>query len=116
MKTDFIWPMIRSALLLLLIALAIPRLGAAADGPLAIAVTDEGFSPAELSAPAGAAIQLAVTNQTKVAIEFESYELNRERVVQPGQTVTIYISALAPGRYAFFDDFHPDHRGTLVVK
>lgn len=48
-------------------------------------------------------------------MEFESFELNRERVVQPGQTVTVYLSGLAPGRYEFFDDFHQARRGTLVI-
>jgi len=102
--------------LLLLLALLMALARSAPAAPLALAAVDEGFAPAEIEVVAGAAIQLAVTNQTQAAIEFESYELNRERVIQPGQTVTIYLSALDPGRYAFFDDFHQERRGTLVVK
>jgi len=59
-------------------------------------------------------VRLEVSNQTAVAIEFESFELNRERVVQPGQKVAVYLSGLGPGRYEFFDDFHPERKGVLV--
>jgi len=55
-------------------------------------------------------VRLEVSNQTAVAIEFESFELNRERVVQPGQKVAVYLSGLGPGRYEFFDDFHPERK------
>jgi plastocyanin len=81
-----------------------------------LAVQDGGFQPAELKTPSGAKVRLEVTNNTAVAIEFESFELNRERVVQPGQKVAVYLSGLAPGRYEFFDDFHPDRKGTLVAE
>jgi len=36
--------------------------------------------------------------------------------VPPGQTVAVYVSGLSPGRYEFFDDFHQERRGALVVK
>jgi len=83
-------------------------------GPLA--VHDGGFAPAEVKTPSGAKIRLDVTNQTAAAIEFESFELNRERVVQPGQRVAVYLSGLSPGRYEFFDDFHPERKGVLIVE
>jgi cupredoxin-like protein len=86
------------------------------DGGVPVVVADGGFVPTEIQGPPGARFRLDVTNRTAVPIEFESFELNRERVVQPGQTVTVYLSGLTPGRYEFFDDFHQDRRGTLVVK
>jgi len=79
-------------------------------------VREAGFTPAEVEAPAGARVRIEVTNQSGAAIEFESFELNRERVVQPGQTAAVYVSGLSPGRYEFFDDFHQERRGALVVK
>ena len=57
-----------------------------------------------------------LSNQTAAAIEFESFELNRERVIQPGQTAAVYVSGLGPGRYEFFDDFHQQRRGALLVR
>lgn len=106
----------RAPRLLSPLALLLAAAPVAVAEPIALVVTDDGFAPAEVSVGAGGATQLAVTNKTAAAIEFESYELNRERVIQPGQTVTIYLSGLEEGRYMFFDDFHQDRRGTLVVK
>jgi heme/copper-type cytochrome/quinol oxidase subunit 2 len=64
------------------------------------------FEPAELRIPANTPVKLRVTNADQAAIEFESFELHRERVVQPGETITVYLPALAPGHYPIFDDFH----------
>ena len=86
------------------------------DVTVPLAVHETGFEPAQITTPSGAKVRLEVTNRTAVAIEFESFELNRERVVQPGQKVAVYLSGLSPGRYEFFDDFHPERKGVLVAE
>jgi len=102
---------------LLLAATAVaPAFAIADDHTIALAVTDAGFDPAEIQAPVGSRVRIEVTNKSSAAIEFESFELNRERVIQPGQTVTVYVSGLDAGSYAFFDDFHQERKGTLVVR
>jgi plastocyanin len=108
----------RSACLLPALGTALLLSGTAVadEGTVPVAVQDAGFAPREVEVPAGARVRLEVSNQTGAAIEFESFELNRERVVQPGQTVSVYVSGLSPGRYEFFDDFHQERRGALVVK
>jgi len=73
------------------------------------------FEPAQLVVPANTAFKVRVTNADKAAIEWESFELHRERVVQPGETITVYIPALAPGTYKFFDDFHHDTVSGAIV-
>ncbi|TMA56231.1 MAG: cupredoxin domain-containing protein [Deltaproteobacteria bacterium] len=88
----------------------------AEDRTIPLAVEEAGFAPAEIEAPAGTRVRLEVTNRTPAAIEFESFELNRERVIQPGQTAAVYVSGLGPGRYEFFDDFHQQRRGALLVR
>jgi hypothetical protein len=90
--------------------LSLPGLGARAEEGTAPAVRFEAerFEPAEIFVPAGAPFQLRVVNGKAEAVEFESFELNRERVVQPGQEIVVYLPALAPGTYRFFDDFHKD--------
>ena len=104
-------------LLLVALLVAVPSPGTAADDhSIPLAIGEQGFSPAETEAPAGVRIRFEVTNRATGAVEFESFDLNRERVIQPGQTVNVYVSGLAPGRYEFFDDFHQERRGTLVVK
>ena len=42
--------------------------------------------------------------------------LRVEKVVTGGGMITLRIRALDPGRYRFFDDFHPETEGYLVVK
>src|SRR2546428_13065892 len=80
---------------------------AAEDRTVPPAVEEAGFAPAAIEAPAGARVRLEVTNRTAVAIEFESVELNRERVIQPGQTGALDVSGLGAARYALSDDFLP---------
>ena len=102
--------------LVLAALLAAASSGRAEDLVIALAVEEGGFEPALVEAPPGARIRFEVANQSAAAIEFESFDLNRERVVQPGQKVTVYVSGLSAGRYEFFDDFHQERRGALVVK
>ena len=72
--------------------------------------------PASLTLPANTPVKIQVTNAGDAAVEFESFELHRERVVQPGQTITVYIPALPPGTYPFFDDFsHGMVKGEIVM-
>lgn len=106
--------MIRVMLTAVLIALAVP---AAAQQPqIAIAIRDSGFVPAEVQVPAGAKIELSIKNEQQSAAEFESQALRREKVIPPGATATVYVGPLQPGRYEFFDEFHPNNRGFLVAK
>jgi hypothetical protein len=88
----------------------------AEDHVASLAVVETGFEPAVIEVPEATRVRLEVTNRTAAAIEFESFELNRERVVQPGQTVSVYLSGLSAGRYEFFDDFHQARKGALVVR
>jgi uncharacterized protein (DUF58 family) len=74
------------------------------------------FQPAELHAPAGKAIVIVVKNLDPAPAEFESNTLRVEKVVTGGGTITLRIRPLEPGRYRFFDDFHPETEGYLVVK
>ncbi len=81
-----------------------------------ISIRDNAFVPAELSVPAGQKIELHVTNERAAASEFESAELRREKIVPPGQQVTVYVGPLRPGSYEFFDDFNPQTRGHLIAR
>ena len=75
------------------------------------------FDPTELVVPANTAFKLLVTNSDTDAIEFESFELHRERVVKPGETITVFMPSLSPGTYKFFDDFHNSTpNGVIVAK
>jgi len=79
-------------------------------------VKNHRFEPAELRAPANRPITIRVRNLDATAMEFESVRLRVEKVVAPNTEGVINVRALSPGRYEFFDDFHKQTRGTLVVE
>jgi high-affinity iron transporter len=75
------------------------------------------FVPDRIEVPAGAKFQLKVQNTDDTADEFESLDLNREKLVAPGKTITVFLGPLDPGEYKFFGDFHQDTaQGVLVAK
>ncbi len=87
------------------------------DKPLEIDFSDHKFSPQLLPVPAGRPLQIKVVNLSKETIEFESFSLNREKVVEPGKSITVHLPALKAGSYDFFDDFHQDvPEGAIVAK
>lgn len=88
----------------------------AAEAEFALSLQNNRFVPTELKVPAGQRIKLIVHNQDSKAEEFESHDLNREKLIPAGAKVTIYIGPLKAGRYAFFGEFNPaTAKGTVVV-
>ena len=110
--------MLKPSLLALLLAttLAVPVVARAADANFTLTIKDRKFDVAELDVPANVKFTLTVKNLDKVPSEFESSDLNREKVVVGGGTITVYLGPLTPGSYEFFDDFDPTARGTIVAK
>jgi plastocyanin len=107
----------RSLALAGLLAVAAFGSAQAADpAPVAISIRDHQFVPAEVTVPAGAKVELQIRNEQATAAEFESNQMRREKVIPPGGTVSVYIGPLNPGRYEFFDDFHPATRGAVVAR
>ncbi len=75
------------------------------------------FQPQNLTVAAGQALILKVVNASPETIEFESFKLNREKAISPGETVSVRLPALSPGSYDFYDDFHQDvPEGTIVAR
>ena len=90
---------------------------ALADDPsFSIMLKDNQFVPSEVQVPAGVKVRLVVHNDNTTPSEFESTQFHREKVVPPGREITVFVGPLDPGSYEFFDDFHPETRGHLVVK
>jgi Cupredoxin-like domain len=106
------------ALALLGIAMLFPSKGVNAQQStiVSISVKDHRFRPGQLSAPANRPLSIKVKNLDTTPMEFESVSLRVEKVITPGSEGTVNVRALAPGRYEFFDDFHQDTRGTLIVQ
>jgi cupredoxin-like protein len=105
------------ALNLLLLFAGGAALAASADDVVELRYENRKFIPETLNVPANKAFKIKVVNESKEAIEFESFKINREKVVGPSETVTINIPALKPGSYDFYDDFHRDvPEGKIVAK
>jgi plastocyanin len=89
----------------------------AQDAEARLVIRNHKFEPAELTVPAGKKVKLVIENQDATAEEFESYELNREKVVPPKGQVSIFVGPLKPGRYPFFGEFNKDTaKGVLVAQ
>ena len=91
-------------------------LPAAADPTVTLAIRDHQFVPAEVPVPAKVKVELIIRNEQTTPAEFESTSLHREKVVPPGSAASVFVGPLNPGRYEFFDDFHPATRGVIVFQ
>jgi plastocyanin len=102
----------------LALGLVLGTVAARAEDAVTVNISIKGhrFQPAELRAPAGKPITIILKNLDPAPAEFESNMLRVEKVVTGGGTITMRIRPLQPGRYRFFDDFHPESEGYLVVK
>ena len=91
---------------------------AVADMPeFTIVIKDHKFEPVELVVPAGQRVKLIVDNQDATPEEFESHELDREKIIPGGKSAKILVGPLKPGRYPFVGEFHEDTaQGVLVAE
>ncbi len=64
------------------------------------------FYPAEVLVPANTKVKLLIHNTDSTPEEFESYELNREKVILGNTRAVVFIGPLAPGEYPFFGEFN----------
>jgi hypothetical protein len=75
------------------------------------------YQPAELKVPADAKFKLVIENRDASPEEFESTEFNREKIVLPNSSTSVYIGPLKAGSYRFFGDFHQDTaQGRLIAE
>jgi len=99
--------MAKSWLKVIMIGLLISSGSASAGKPVyELVIKDHLFYPSELVVPAGVKIKLLITNEDDTPEEFESYELNREKVILGGRKTVIFIGPLRPGVYPFFGEFN----------
>lgn len=82
-----------------------------------LSVKDGKFFPEKVEVAAGQKFKLVVKNEGAGTEEFESSDLNREKLVTPGRSIVVFIGPLKAGSYGFFGDFHPQTaRGQIVAK
>jgi hypothetical protein len=99
---------------LCLVLMTAPTL--AADPQVMISIKEHQFLPSDVLTPAGVKVELIIKNEQAVNAEFESTVLHREKIVQGGSQISVFVGPLDPGTYEFFDDFNRATHGRLVVK
>ena len=82
-----------------------------------IVIKDHRFSPEPLVIPADQKIKLILENQDPTVEQFESYDLNREKVVTGAGKITLFVGPLKSGTYKYFGEFHRDTaRGEIIAE
>ncbi|MFM9890526.1 MAG: cupredoxin domain-containing protein [Rickettsiales bacterium] len=104
----------KKLLIISLLLATLPQLAFADD--FRLTYKDGNFTPATLTIPAGEKVKLIVVNQDASPIEFESHELNREKVVSGNGEAVVFVGPLKAGSYPFVNEFNEKAKGTLVAK
>ena len=82
-----------------------------------IEIREHLFFPAEFEVPANQKVKLIIYNRDATPEEFESYELNREKVIVGNSQGVVFIGPLKPGEYPFFGEFNlKTALGKIIVK
>jgi len=105
----------RSIALALVSATLVAASATAAEPEVLLVIKNHQFEPAELKVPIGQRVKLIVHNQDSTPEEFESHDLNREKIVPPGAKASIFIGPLKAGRYAFVGEYHEASAKGVVV-
>jgi heme/copper-type cytochrome/quinol oxidase subunit 2 len=105
-----------AAMALAAAAVLAPRAACADDTvTLSLTLKDRKFDPVEVHAPAGKPLQFRVKNLNDIVSEFESSDLHIEKIIPAGSEIVVYARPQKPGKYNFFDDFHHETQGVLIV-
>jgi hypothetical protein len=102
-----------SILVCLLLGVGAPAFGA--DPEVTLVIRDHRFEPSELRVPAGKKVKIMIDNQDATSEEFESHELNREKVIPAKSKVPVYVGPLAPGSYPFVGEFNAQTAKGVVI-
>ncbi len=87
--------------------------------PLEITFTNGVVTPSELHVPAGVVLEITVINDGDRVAEFDSKSLHVERVLGPHTRAVITLRNLAPGSYAFAEEFSGDidtAKGVIIAE
>jgi len=87
-----------------------------ADEPeFTLQLREHRFTPSEVKVPAGTKVRLVIENQDGTVEEFDSFALNREKLVFPNSKGVVFIGPLKPGRYEFMGEFNQSTAKGVVV-
>ncbi len=105
------------ATLALIIGVALANQALAAPPEVVIEIRNHLFEPDVIRIPSGTKVKLVIYNRDSTPEEFESYELNREKVIMGGRKAIVFIGPLKAGEYPFFGEFNPQTAlGKVIVE
>lgn len=120
MKFLSVRSIIRKASLLALVAVALMgsiTANMAWGAEYRVVIENHRFEPATIEMVAGEKHRLHVINSDATPEEFESYELNREKIIAGKSSAVIFLPALTAGSYPFFGEFNEaSAHGLIIVK
>jgi hypothetical protein len=91
-------------------------LGADETPVFRLTLKDHLFSPSTLQVPAGQKVKIIIHNQDPNPEEFESFSMNREKVILGGSSGVVFVGPLQPGTYPFSGEYNPDSaKGQLIA-
>ncbi len=65
------------------------------------------FEPSIIKIPAYTKVTLVIINRDDTLETFSSFTLNREKLLLPHASTTIYLAPMPPGEYPFSGEYHP---------
>ena len=86
------------------------------EATYAIVYANHSFEPFELVIPAGKECNITIKNQDGAPFSFRSGMLHQHRVIQSQSEITVYMPALNPGTYRYYNDFDEKVRGYITAK
>lgn len=103
--------------LLMLVILMAPCHSWAKTKEFHLTLENNVFTPSELKIPEKEKVKLIIHNKDNSVEEFDSFDLNREKVLFPNKKSVIFIGPLLSGKYEYFGEYNPNSaRGIIIVE
>lgn len=82
---------------------------------IVIEIQEGKFIPGYIKLHNKSKTRLVIKNLDSIPAEFESANLNREKIVPAKSEIKVMLPALKPGKYEFMNDFNQDATGVIEV-
>jgi hypothetical protein len=83
---------------------------------ITIDLRDNIFEPSVITISENTKIKLIIVNHDDSPEEFDSFDLNREKVIFANSSAILFIGPLPKGTYHFFGEYHPETAiGKVIV-
>ena len=82
-----------------------------------LVIENHRFKPDQITIPANQIVRFLVDNRDATPEEFDSRDLDREKVLMGNSKGKVFIGPLKPGHYKFRGEFHDaTARGIVIAK